>query len=211
MIREIYPSLFLLRPEEPQAKTPFTYFLKRAEGNVLFATKADISALVADVNRLGGVAQMLLGDRHHASAATAALAKQFGTKLSCSQIEATALHRLGITVEKMFPYQRHDLADDLEAIPTPGHTRGAFSYLWTYQGRKFLFIGDTIVPITGTWEYWVTKPNRAEMLRTVQALGELEFDVILSNSFAAAPVAWVESDQSYRERMFARLASSLTG
>jgi len=49
------------------------------------------------------------------------------------------------------------------------------------------------------------------MLRTVQALGELKFDVILSNSFAAAPAAWVESDRSYRERMFARLASSLTG
>jgi glyoxylase-like metal-dependent hydrolase (beta-lactamase superfamily II) len=210
VIREIYPSLFLLRPEKPTAKTQFTYFLKRADGNVLFATKADLSPFVEDLDRLGGVAHMLLGDRHHATPATMALANHFGTVLSCSHIEATALRGRGVTVEKIIPYRRNELADDLEVIPTPGHTRGAFSYLWTNQGRKFLFIGDTIVPISGTWEYWVTKPNRAEMIRTMHMLGEMEFDVILSNSFAAAPVAWVESDPSYRKRVFAWLASSLT-
>lgn len=210
MIREIYPSLFLLRPENPKAKTQFTYFLKRPDGNILFATKADASPFVEEVNRLGGVSHMLLGDRHHASPTTAALAKQFGTVLSASQIEATALRPLGVAVEKIIPYKRDQFALDLEVIPTPGHTRGALSYLWTNQGRRFLFIGDTIVPIDGAWEYWVTKPNRTEMLRTVQTLAGIAFDVILSNSFAATPVAWVESDPGYRQTTFAKLAGRLT-
>jgi hypothetical protein len=210
MIREIYPSLFLLRSETPQAKTQFTYFLKRPDGNILFATKADISPFVDEVIRLGCVSHMFLGDRHHASSATAALAKQFGTVLSASQIEASALRPRGVAVEKIIPYERDQFAVDLEVIPTPGHTRGALSYLWTNQGRKFLFIGDTIVPINGDWEYWVTRPNRPDMLRTVQMLAGIEFDVILSNSFASQPVAWVESDETYRQMTFAKLASSLT-
>jgi glyoxylase-like metal-dependent hydrolase (beta-lactamase superfamily II) len=209
MIREIFPSLFLLRPETPKAKTPFTYFLKRPDGNILFATKADVSPFVDEVNRLGGVAHMLLGDRHHGSQTTAALAAQFGTGLSASQIEATALRPLGVAVEKIIPYKRDQFAPDLEVVPTPGHTRGALSYLWTNQGRRFLFIGDTIVPVDGNWEYWVSKPNRPEMLRTVRTLAGIAFDVILSNSFAATPVAWVESDAEYRHTMFAKLAAKL--
>jgi hypothetical protein len=209
MMREIFPSLFLLWPEDAGAKTQFTYFLKRPDGNVLFATNADISRYENEVNRLGGVSHMLLGDRHHASPATAAQAKRFGTVLCASRLEAVALRPRGVEVGSIIPYTRHEFAADLEAIPSPGHTRGALSYLWTQQGRRFLFVGDTIVPINGAWNYWVTKPNRAEMLRTVQMLAEIEFDVILSNSFASTPVAWVECDPVYRQTMFASLAARL--
>jgi hypothetical protein len=48
------------------------------------------------------------------------------------------------------------------------------------------------------------------MLRTVHTLADLAFDVILSNSFAATPVAWVESDPAYRQAMVAELAASLS-
>jgi len=210
MMREIYPSLFLLRPDNPSDKTQFTYFLKRPDGNILFATKADLSPFVDELNRFGGVSHILLGDRHHASPATVALAKKLGTVLSASQVEAAALRRFGVTVDAIIPCQRHQFSVDLQVVPTPGHTRGALSYLWTNQGRKFLFIGDTIVPINGAWDYWVVRPNRAEMLRTVQMLADLAFDVILSNSFAATPVAWVESDPASRQAMVAELAASLS-
>lgn len=211
MMSEIYPSLFLLRLESSGEKTPFTYFLKRPDGNILFATKADISPFVDEVNGLGGVSHMLLGDRHHGVPATAALAKHFGVTLSASQIEATALRQHGVTVENIIPCKRHQFSHDLEIVPTPGHTRGALSYIWTNLGRKFLFVGDTIVPIDGGWTYWVSRPNRPEMARTVQTLAGITFDVILSNSFTATPVAWLDCDHEYRQTMFAKLGASLTG
>jgi hypothetical protein len=47
------------------------------------------------------------------------------------------------------------------------------------------------------------------MLKTVNALARVEFDVILSNSFAALPQAWFEVDGAHRTQMFAELGARL--
>ena len=172
-------------------------------------TKADVSAFLPELVAVGGVAHVLLGDRHHALPHTASLAKRLGPGLCCSQIEAAALGQKGVTVDHPLPYRRDRIDPDFDIIPTPGHTKGAFSYRWHSQGRKFLFIGDTLVPVEGSWQFFVSKPNRAEMRRTVQLLAELDFDVILSNSFAATPVAWIEIDPDSRRTMFAKLLGDL--
>jgi hypothetical protein len=202
MITEIYPHLFLLRPARPPPKTGFTYLLRRDEGNVLFTTKASVQEDLAALDALGGVQHLLLGDRHHALPATAQLAKRFGTVLSASAIEAKVLAAQGVEIGGQFEYRRQTLATDLELLPTPGHTRGAFSYLWTSGKRRFLFIGDTLVPVEGGWRYWVTKPNLGMFRETIGFLRGIEFDVILSNSFAATPVAWLEVDSGARQRLF---------
>jgi hypothetical protein len=210
MITEIFPALYLLRPAKPPPNTQFTYLLKRPDGNVLFGTKHDVRAHAAAIEALGGVAQVLLGDRHHALPATSSLARRLGTELTASKIEAKALAAKGVKVGRQLELERQSLGPDLEALPTPGHTRGAFSYLWTAGGRRFLFIGDTLVPVDGAWEYWVVPPNRAQMLGTVDALSRVEFDVILSNSFAASPTAWMEVDGGHRRKMFADLRARLS-
>jgi hypothetical protein len=210
MITEIFPALYLLRPADAPPKTQFTYLLKRSDGNVLFGTKHDVRAHAAAIEALGGVGQVLLGDRHHALPATEKSAQRFGTVLTASQVEAKALATKGVKVGRQLEFERQSLGADLEALPTPGHTRGAFSYLWTQGGRRFLFIGDTLVPVAGAWEYWVVAPNRAQMLKTVDALSRVEFDVILSNSFAASPTAWMQVDGKYRRKMFADLRARLS-
>jgi hypothetical protein len=48
------------------------------------------------------------------------------------------------------------------------------------------------------------------MLNTVNALADVKFDVILSNSFAARPTAWAEVDGAYRRKMFAELSARLS-
>lgn len=40
--------------------------------------------------------------------------------------------------------ERTKLHPDLEAIPTPGHTPGATAFLWSSEGRKYLFTGDSL-------------------------------------------------------------------
>jgi hypothetical protein len=204
MIRQIFPSLFLIRPKEATQNIPFSYLLKRDDGNVLFATKQDLSAYTEQIRELGGAQHILLGDRHHALPATVAFARRFGAVLSASDTEAKALATHGVTVGLKLASKRWRYAPDIEIIPTPGHTRGALSYLWSHAGKRFLFIGDTLVPVNGEWQYWVTQPNRSIMRRSLEMLATVEFDVILSNSFAASP-PWIELDAGSRQQLFAHL------
>ena len=210
MLTEILPSLFVIEPKRKTANTPVTYFLRRPEGNILLATKADIAGAEVAIAKMGGAAHVLLGDRHHALPHTQAFAEKLGPGLTCSDIEAKALKAQGVAVAHSLPCRAAMLAPDFEIIPTPGHTPGALSYLWTHAGQRRLFIGDTLVPVDGEWRYWVTAPNRATMRETVRSLSELSFDVILSNSFAATPTPWLKVDAPARTAMFKVLEASLT-
>lgn len=209
MIAEIFPSLFLIRSAGRAPGTPYTYLLRRAAGNILFNTKDDISAFEPDLVALGGVQHILLGDRHHAASHSVAFARRMRAALTASTIEAKALKSAGVEVGRALPHERTHYAPDLEIIPTPGHTRGAFSYLWTHRKKRYLFIGDTLVPEKGQWQIYVTRPNRELMLRTINEVAKLDFDVILSNSFAALPAAWFEVTAASRKTIFAEVRKTL--
>jgi hydroxyacylglutathione hydrolase len=209
MISEIYPDLFLLCEARPDAHAQFVYVVRHDAGLVVFGTKADLSAHVDGLRALGRPTHVLLGDRHHATAHTARLAAHFGVPLSASQAEAAALK--SVKVANVLPFQRIEIVPGLEAIPTPGHTRGAFSYLWRHGGKRFLFVGDTIVPVDGIWRYWVSASNLGVMRASMRMLADLDADVILSNSFAATPRAWLELTPLARTAMFASLDRQLAG
>jgi glyoxylase-like metal-dependent hydrolase (beta-lactamase superfamily II) len=200
MLTEIFPSLFLIRASDPPPQTPFTYLLRRPEGNVLFATKADVTTALPEIEKLGGAAMILLGDRHHAGPKLAALAKRLHAPVRASAVEAKVIG--GGVVDAPLPFEAQRLGEDLEAIPTQGHTPGALSYVWTHKKRRFLFIGDTLVPVDGVWRSWVSKPNRAKMMGTIDALSKQAFDVVVSNSFASTPKAWIEVTAAQRTAMF---------
>lgn len=204
MLTILPPSITPLR-DTPTSQT--TYLLQHPNGVIIFATKADLSPHDTLIRKLGPVTHILLGDRHHVSDYTVQLSQRYGVPLSASKSEAVAVKPL--VVGNILPYERFEVIPGLLAIPTPGHTRGAFSYLWTEAGRRYLFIGDTLVPIDGRWEYWVTQKNRAAMLASLRTLAALEFDVILSNSFAAHPHACLEVDAAGRAAMFEDLSRRL--
>ena len=210
MLEEIFPSLYWLRSAERSARTPFTYLLRRPEGNILFGTKQDVAPFARELRSMGGVQSILLGDRHHAVPQSVAFARSMGTVLTASDIEAKVLKAAGVEVGQALAHQRTSLAADLEVLPTPGHTKGAFSYLWSNGNTRYLFVGDTIVPQDGGWELYVTKPNRPLMARTLQFLATVKFDVILSNSFAAGPAAWLEVTPQARSKIFTALLGSLS-
>jgi hypothetical protein len=210
MIKEIFPSLFWIRSEGRAPGTPFTYFLRRAAGNILFGTKDDISFFAGALKSMGGIKCILLGDRHHALPHSAAFAQRMGTVLTASDIEAKALESAGVEVGEVLPHARGSFADDLEIIPTPGHTRGAFSYIWTNGKKRFLFVGDTLVPENGAWKIYVTRPNRPQMARTINLLSTVKFDVILSNSFAAVPVPWLEVTPKTRSKILSDVLDELS-
>ena len=207
MINEIFPCLYLVRT--PGAKAQYTYLLRRPAGNILLATKADLVADWDALQALGPVSHILLGDRHHVGPASAGLSAKLGAPLSATKAEAAAARRPDLDIADILREGRYHLADDLEVIPTPGHTRGAVSYLWSHDGRRFLFIGDTLVPIDGRWAFWVTRPNRPLMRDTIDRLKDVAFDVILSNSFACTPDAWFELGPDERAALFQSVATDL--
>jgi glyoxylase-like metal-dependent hydrolase (beta-lactamase superfamily II) len=122
----------------------------------------------------GGIARAYLNHRHEAG---------FGRDLPGVPLfvheddaAATAEHR---KVRGTFS-RRHTLDDDLEVIPTPGHTPGATAYLWSNGGRRFLFTGDTIFLRDGEWVAAVLdSSDRAAYLESLELLRDLDFDVLV--------------------------------
>ncbi len=183
-MNKILPNLYSIDTIVNGKASQTTFLIVRPTGNILLGTVADISVYYSKIKELGPVIAILLGDRHQGKGEILSTAKLFNAPICCSKIESKVLHKNGVTVDNIIKYEQHYLYDDLEVIPTPGHTPGALSYLWKMDERKVLFIGDTVVPINDEWEIWVNKPNRGKMIETMELLKKLDFNYIAVNSFA---------------------------
>ncbi|WPN60162.1 hypothetical protein [Pseudomonas sp. P9_31] len=181
----ILPNLYLLRNTPAGEPTPYTFFAIRPRGNIIFATKANITGFFGEIENQGGVSAILLGDRHHASSHTVDLARHFNVPLTCSDIEAKTLNSKDLHVSNPLSFSNQFFSEDIQIIPVPGHTPGAFAYVWDNEGCKILFIGDTLVPVDDGWQYWVSSPNRRKFAETLQMLESIEFEYMISNSFAS--------------------------
>jgi glyoxylase-like metal-dependent hydrolase (beta-lactamase superfamily II)/ferredoxin len=108
---------------------------ERAGGNLLIDSPRFATQLVKRLEALGGVDQMLLTHRDDI-----ADHERFHRKFGCERVmhDADGAARLGVEriVNGTEPIE---LADDLLAIPTPGHTRGHMVFLYR---NRFLFTGD---------------------------------------------------------------------
>jgi hypothetical protein len=200
-MKEILPNLFSIKDDSNTTSVPYTYLALRPEGNVLFGTKADISAHYDAIEKLGSVSEILIGDRHHVSAYTVRAATRFEAPLTCSNIEGKILSAKGLEIACQLPFVKSTLGSDIEIIPTPGHTAGAFSYLWNNGVNKILFIGDTLVPVGQAWQYWVSPPSRKKLSDTLAQLKDLQFDYIISNSFACQGAPYRKVSGAEKEKI----------
>jgi glyoxylase-like metal-dependent hydrolase (beta-lactamase superfamily II) len=76
--------------------------------------------------------------------------------------------------------RRHMLDDDVEVIPTPGHTPGATTYLWDTGEHRVLFTGDTIFLRDGEWRTAVLDSSDRDAYRdSLELIRELDFDVLV--------------------------------
>jgi len=114
----------------------WSYFVERPEGNVLVDSPRAAGPLLAALEARGGVATLFLTHRDDV-ADHATFRKRFGCARILHENDVTARTR---DVERQLKgTEPVRLADDLVAIPTPGHTRGHAVLL--YRDR-FLFTGD---------------------------------------------------------------------
>jgi glyoxylase-like metal-dependent hydrolase (beta-lactamase superfamily II) len=170
------PGLFASAPE----RLPFApaldiraFLLRRPErGNLLVYST---TGLVADaIEDLGGVTRRYLNHEHEALFPSQAVA----APLFCHEDERESVAR-AYRVRGTFS-RRHMLDEDLEVIPTPGHTSGATAYLWDSGEHRLLFTGDTIYLDAGEWVAAVLESSdRVAYMQSLELIRELDFDVLV--------------------------------
>ena len=210
-MQELFEDVYRILPTKVTPSKYVSLFVKRRAGNLLFSCLSGHSSIDGSfdaIDELGGVALHLLGDMHFASRYNDDVDQRFGTATMCSVVEGPDVQRKVRNVAT-FPFERHELAPGVEAIPTPGHRPGAVSYLVEAGGRRCLFAGDTIYHDGKEWRVFVSKKNRATMLETLDMLAEVEFDVLLANTGANNPLCHVETAGDSRREFLRRIKSGL--
>jgi glyoxylase-like metal-dependent hydrolase (beta-lactamase superfamily II) len=169
------------------------FLLRRTRGDVLiYAAPA--------MRELGAVSRWYLNHRHEAMfAGDGADAPLF---LHEDERGAVDLHARGTFS------RRHVLDEDLEVIPTPGHTPGATAYLWDSGEHRFLFTGDTIYLDDSEWvAAMLDSSDRPAYLESLELIRELDFDVLVPWAASAGqPYHAVTSAAGKRRRIDAIIA-----
>ena len=166
------------------------FLLRRERGDVLvYAAPA--------IRELSGVTRWYLNHRHEAMFA----GDGAGAPLFVHEDERAAVEPK-LRVRGTFS-RRHMLDEDLEVIPTPGHTPGATAYLWDSGEHRFLFTGDTVYLDDGKWVAAVLdSSDREAYLRSLELIGELDFDVLVPWAASAGqPYHAVTSAADARRRI----------
>jgi glyoxylase-like metal-dependent hydrolase (beta-lactamase superfamily II)/ferredoxin len=114
----------------------WSYFVERPEGNLLVDSPRAAGPLLRALEDRGGVATLFLTHRDDV-ADHAALHRRFGCERILHADDVTS--RTQEVERKLTGSDPIRIADDLLAIPTPGHTRGHAVLLYR---DKFLFTGD---------------------------------------------------------------------
>src|SRR3954452_19652052 len=150
------------------------FMLERDGGNLLIYGAGTPLADVDEMREHGGIARRYLNHRHE----TAFGCGRIDAPLVVHAEERAAVERT-CDVAGAFA-KRHRPAEDLEVIPTPGHTPGATAYLWDTGEHRLLFTGDTIMLRDGEWVAAVLdSSDRGAYVESLALIRELDFDVLV--------------------------------
>jgi hydroxyacylglutathione hydrolase len=209
-LTQIRDDLFQTRMDSPfPGLTTHSYLWRRPAGNVLFyspATDADFDAL----DGLGGVAAQYLSHLDEAGPNLARIADRFGSRLHAPAAELEAISEHG-HVDVPVDAVRHVDTNDVEVLPTPGHSPGSTCYLVTgVDGAKYLFTGDTMFPTAeGTWATFLApgRGDAAALRDSVKLLGTVQPDIVISSAFGGDTGFEILDAQRWSECVDQALAS----
>src|SRR3712207_2464853 len=99
------------------------FLLQRERGNLLIYRAATLDQEVEEIKDLGGIWRQYLNHHHEPSPACDWVARTFDAPLYVHEADARAASEI-CNVSQTFS-ERHELDEDFEVIPIPGHTSGA--------------------------------------------------------------------------------------
>jgi hydroxyacylglutathione hydrolase len=184
---QIRDDLWETRTDSPlPGLTTHAYLWRRPTGNVLFyspATDADFDT----IDGLGGVAAQYLSHLDEAGPNLARIAERFGRRLHAPAAEVEAIGKHGHIDVPVEPLRAVD-GNDVEILPTPGHSPGSTCYLVTgIDGAKYLFTGDTMFPTgDGSWATFVVpgRGDAAAMRDSLKLLATVTPNLVISSAYA---------------------------
>lgn len=153
-----------------------SYFLRRPEGNWLIDSPRFVAPLVKQLAALGGVQHIFLTHRDDVADAER-FADHFHSQRVIHRAELAAQPAAERVLDGAGPW---NLAPDLLAIATPGHTAGHCALLFR---ERFLFTGDHLDwdrerhELSASRDYcWHSWPQQIE---SMQALASYHFEWVL--------------------------------
>ena len=172
-----FPGLWATPPTQlPYQANVFvrSFVLERAAGNIAVYNSPGLTAASADIAALGGVSRLLVNHGHEEMYG----APDLDADVWVHERDRRELSR-SLSVTGVFT-ARSTIDDDLEVIPTPGHTPGTTSFLWDNGDHRFLFTGDFIWVEEGEWKAVVLgSAGRADYLDSLRLVRDLDFDVLV--------------------------------
>jgi glyoxylase-like metal-dependent hydrolase (beta-lactamase superfamily II) len=192
------PGLFASTPE-PLPVAPSlhirAFLLERDRGNVLVYTTQGLASDSEAIDELGGVARHYLNHHHEAA---------FASDWVSAPLFVHAAERESVAermrVRGTFS-RRHTLDDDLEVIPTPGHTSDATAFLWRAGDLRVLFSGDTIYLRDGEWvAAMLDSSDRDAYIESLELIAELDFDVLVPWAASAGQPYYALTDRDDTRR-----------
>lgn len=151
-----------------------SFVLRRAQGTLVVYNSPGVSQAAEAIRALGAPARLLVNHVHEGMYGPPDLEVPVWVPGS----ERAELARSLVVAGTFDGRQRVD--DDLEVVPTPGHTAGTTCYLWDDGSHRFLFSGDLLWLEHGEWRAVVLDPTlREDYLDSLALVRDLDFDVLV--------------------------------
>jgi glyoxylase-like metal-dependent hydrolase (beta-lactamase superfamily II) len=199
----------------PSSRLPYqhnvelrSYVLQRPAGNILIYNSPGLDEAASAIEELGAPSRLLVNHAHESMYGQPDLDVPVWMHRADRAEVGAALDVAG-TFDG-----RTTIDDDLDVIPTPGHTAGTCSYLWDDGTHRFLFTGDFIWIEGGEWKAVVLDRNlRDEYLESLALVRDLDFDVLLPWGVTEgdAPAWRVRDAADKRERIDAIIERVASG
>ena len=179
-MKQVASRLYRSDSEDPFGRSDcltHAFLLQREMGNVLIYSSGQLEQDEGQIRELGGITRQYLNHRDEAAAHCDWVSETFGSRLVCHEAEKEAIAKKCTVHETLSGAT--EIADDLIAVPTPGHCPGSTCYLWQGSDARYLFTGDTIYFEHGNWKVFIDPADAKTMTRSLQVVAALEFDVML--------------------------------
>lgn len=206
-MRQLQPDLWETDVESPfPGLTTHAYLLIRDEGNVLFYNTSQQND-IRQMGDLGGVAYHFLSHRDEVGESIIQIRALYGARLGGHRDELDAFAKVG-EPDTLFE-QREHLLDDIEVIPTPGHTPGSVCFqVQSVTGKTYLFTGDTLYLNDQGWQPGMLSfSNREELFESLKLLQTLKPDLVMSSAFSGSSgyeevgEKWMDKVESALEKL----------
>jgi glyoxylase-like metal-dependent hydrolase (beta-lactamase superfamily II) len=173
-----------------------SFLMRRYSGNVMVDSPRWTRAVTAQLESWGGLSDVLLSHRDDVADAER-YAKHFGAHVWIHEWDRSAARFADRILEGR---EARPIADDLVAIPVPGHTKGSVVY---WFDRRYFFTGDSLAwsieeNDLAAWEdvCWYSWP---EQTRSLAALLDYSFEGV----FAGHGASQIRPAREMRRRLTA--------